>query len=290
MSKLGNGQASALLERPLTARSVILSLLLGRQPPRASAALLVRWCELFGVSDNATRVALSRMAERGEVVVQPGRPGRSGGRGATYQLAGRMLRRQAEQTAALDPPAPHSEWSGRWHLVVVDATRRSAADRSALRESLRGAHFAEVREGVWTRPDNLAVPDDPSVRDHTHRWLAVPATVSAHELTERLFAVGARAERGTLLLDALEQATGSVKTEHPAEMLPAAFIAGAASLQHIRRDPLLPAELLPREWPGDALRRQYRRYERAFSEAVGRWYQSLEAAGNQRGAGDVQPS
>ena len=29
-----------------------------------------------------------------------------------------------------------------------------------------------------------------------------------------------------------------------------AFLAGAAALRHVRADPLLPAELLPADWPG----------------------------------------
>ena len=76
----GEDDAADLLERPLTARSVVLSLLLGRHPPRAPVALLVRWCAMFGISTTATRVALSRMVERGELTATD----------ATYELAGRL--------------------------------------------------------------------------------------------------------------------------------------------------------------------------------------------------------
>ena len=81
----------ALLERPLSARSVMASLLLGRTPPAAPVADLVRWCALFGISENAARVALSRMVERGELTVDD----------STYALAGRLLERQVEQDSAL---------------------------------------------------------------------------------------------------------------------------------------------------------------------------------------------
>jgi len=46
----GAPEAGPLLERPLSARSVIASLLLRTRPPRMSGARLVQWCGLFGVS------------------------------------------------------------------------------------------------------------------------------------------------------------------------------------------------------------------------------------------------
>ena len=51
-----------------------------------------------------------------------------------------------------------------------------------------------------------------------------------------------------------------------------AFLAGAAALRHIRADPLLPEALLPRSWPGRALRDGYRTYEREFDAVVRAWF------------------
>ena len=56
MSQHRNGE-SALLERPLTARSIIASLLLGMHPPRLASSRPVRWCSLFGISEGTARVA-----------------------------------------------------------------------------------------------------------------------------------------------------------------------------------------------------------------------------------------
>jgi phenylacetic acid degradation operon negative regulatory protein len=46
---------------------------------------------------------------------------------------------------------------------------------------------------------------------------------------------------------------------------------GAAAAQYLRRDPVLPAELLPVRWPGEDLRRAYAAYRRAFGPAVADW-------------------
>jgi phenylacetic acid degradation operon negative regulatory protein len=58
--------------RPFTARSVILSVLLGTEPPRLPVGLLVGTTELFGITDNTTRTALSRMSSAGEVRADDG--------------------------------------------------------------------------------------------------------------------------------------------------------------------------------------------------------------------------
>ena len=58
----------------------------------------------------------------------------------------------------------------------------------------------------------------------------------------------------------------------PSDLAPA-FALGAAALQQIRRDPLLPPELAGEDWPGVALRAAYQRYRAAFSAAVAAWFE-----------------
>src|SRR3954447_13693591 len=132
-----------LLERPLSARSVMASLLLGRRPPEAPVADLVRWCELFGIAEGTARVALHRMTVKGEIEARDG----------VYRLAGRLAGRQVRQETSLAPRV--REWRGDWRVAVVVATRRDAPTRAGLRDAMRRLHFGERREGVWMRPDNL---------------------------------------------------------------------------------------------------------------------------------------
>ena len=54
-------------ERPLSARSVVASTLLGMRPPRLPTQILVRSGALFGIAEGTTRVALSRMVAAGEL-------------------------------------------------------------------------------------------------------------------------------------------------------------------------------------------------------------------------------
>jgi phenylacetic acid degradation operon negative regulatory protein len=43
------------------------------------------------------------------------------------------------------------------------------------------------------------------------------------------------------------------------------FVLAASVLRHMQADPLLPAELLPDDWPGTALRTEYDGYARVFA-------------------------
>ena len=147
--------------RPLNARSVILSTLLGTEPPRMAVAQLLRATALFGISDGTVRTALSRMVGKGELRVD----------GATYELAGPLLTRRTRQDDSRR--AERVEWSGRWRLAVVAGEPRAASERGALRGAMATLRMAELREGVWTRPDNLPAdraPTATSVVDGQCAW------------------------------------------------------------------------------------------------------------------------
>jgi phenylacetic acid degradation operon negative regulatory protein len=243
-------------ERPLTARSVVASLLLGTDPPRLPARLLARSGELFGISDGTTRVALSRMVAAGELTADDGE----------YALAGHLLVRRARQTASR--AARVRKWSGDWLMAIVVADRRAAADRAALRRSLTARRLAELREGVWTRPDNIDVdragahptavtwmtaqPDDPNAIVAS-AWDLREWAGRAAELRRRMRPLRARLER------------------HDTEALADGFVLSASVLRHLQADPLLPDELLPRSWPGAALRADYDRYDKAYRAVLGDW-------------------
>jgi phenylacetic acid degradation operon negative regulatory protein len=45
-------------------------------------------------------------------------------------------------------------------------------------------------------------------------------------------------------------------------------------LRHLAADPLLPAPLLPADWPGDELRRVYAGWDRAYRSVLAVWHRS----------------
>lgn len=239
--------------RPLTARSVLASTLLGVDPPVLPVRRLVATAGLFGISEGSARTALSRMAAAGEVVAEDGR----------YRLTGRLLERQRRQQTGRRP-ASARRWRGDWLLALVVADRRSAADRAELRAALGGARLAEWREGVWTRPDNLGRPRlPPAIATHVEWARAIP------DVPPRLWDLEEWADRARRLLARLE----STPLEDPSALAPG-FVLSAAVLRHLAADPLLPPELLPREWPGDDLRRTYDGWDHAWRALLADWHRS----------------
>jgi len=224
--------------RPLNARSVILSTLLGTHPPRRTAGELVRAGELFGISEGAIRVALSRLLAAGDLVREDG----------TYRLSERLCERQARQDESRAPSV--RPWDGDWELVAVDASPRPAAERLAFRAQMRALRIAELREGLWLRPANLEREIPAAVLSRCRLFYGRPASDPA-ALARSLWDLDAWAARARRLVAAIERAHG------PAE----AFIVSAATIRHLLADPVLPAELLPAEWPGRALREAHEHLE-----------------------------
>ena len=252
---MSNGPA-----RPLTARSIIASTLLGTHPPRMSVGVLVRSCALFGVRENAARVALTRMVAAGELTTDNGR----------YALVGRLRDRQLRQDRSRRGIDPGASWDGTWRLAVVTREARSPIERADLRLSLAQHRFAEWREGLWTRPDNLDETGD----QHAGCTL-VPGALppGPKELAERLFATGAWAKRARSLVDDIDRMQRRLQPGD-SQSLAEAFVLNATVLRHLQADALLPGELLPSRWPGERLRQRFERFDTGFLSV---WRDHLQA-------------
>ncbi|MER8224470.1 PaaX family transcriptional regulator C-terminal domain-containing protein [Streptomyces sp. NPDC094143] len=233
----------ALDLRPLSARSVVLSLLLGTHPPELPVRELVRLVEGFGVGGSTLRAALSRMVTAGDLRRTD----------AGYRLSDRLLQRQRRQDDAVRPRT--RAWDGGWEMVVITATGRGPAERAELRTRLTGLRLAELREGVWLRPANLtrALPGDlDRVAEH---YTARPGR-PAPELAGSLWPLDTWSATARTLLAHIARAP------RPADRL----IAYAAVVRHLLADPVLPPALLPADWPGPDLRAAYTAYQ---AELVG---------------------
>ena len=247
----------------LNARSVVLSTLLGTEPPRMSVDRLLRVTDLFELSRGAVRTALTRMVARGEVVTDG-----SGG----YSLAGALLDRQARQRQSRG--ADQMEWSGAWRMAIVTADSRSAGERAELRQAMARLRLAEQREGVWLRPDNLPadrLPDTKSVVDAQCVWCSAHPELDDAELASALWDLDGwwhRAAELRRLMGGLVERLEATDTSALAE----GFVVSADVLRHFQADPLLPRELVGREWPGARLRADYDRYDRAYRRVLREWF------------------
>ncbi len=241
----------------MTARSVLASALLGEHPPELPVAHLVHLAGLFGINENRARVALSRMVQGGEVETD------GSGR---YRLTGHLLDRQDRQVQSLTGET--RGWGGAWRMVVVTTTGLAAEDRSARRKRLTRARLAEQREGVWLRPDNIALVPDPAGDAEVGLYTATPDGDPA-ALARTLWDLGAWMRVAGDLLDEL----AAQPTEGPDDLAPG-FVLSASVLRHLQADPLLPAQLLPDTWPGAELRHTYDAWDRGYRQVLGAWARS----------------
>ena len=217
----------------LPARSVVLSVLLGAHPAWSTAAELLRLTSDFGIREPTLRVALTRMVGGGDLVRSED----------GYRLSDRLLARQRRQDDALNPAT--RDWNGDWITVVITAVGTEARTRAALRTALMDHRFGELREGMWLRPDNLD-GQLPAIADGRVRVLRTRDD-NPEDLACQLWDLAAWSTTGHRLLREMTAATD----------VPDQFIVAAAMVRHLLVDPVLPAGLLPADWPADGLRAVY---------------------------------
>ena len=220
----------------MTARSVVLSVLLGAHPAWATAADLITLTGDFGIRESTVRVALTRMVGAGDLVRSED----------GYRLSDRLLIRQRRQDDAINPRL-HT-WHGGWTTVVITSVGTDARTRAALRNTLHDKRFAELREGVWMRPDNVAV----DLGDDVVERVRILQARDEHpeDLARQLWDLSGWAAEGHHLLTGMAQAGD----------IPGRFVLAASMVRHLLTDPVLPGELLPADWPGAQLRTAYQNF------------------------------
>lgn len=238
---------------PLTARQVALNVLLGVQPPELPVSSLVKIGTLFGVAERTTRVALTRMVADGDLAAHNG----------VYRLTQRLTRRRAVLDEVRWPAV--RDWDGTWEMAVVVTTSRPAADRTALRRFMTECRMAELREGVWMRPYNLARSLD-GAADQCRFFTTRPDDPA--ELAASLWDLSAWAEEARRLRVLLD----------PDIDLAEAFMLASEVMRHLLIDPRLPEDLQPPGWPADDLQRRYVEFEATVAERVRRYGEARSSA------------
>jgi phenylacetic acid degradation operon negative regulatory protein len=183
---------------------------------------------------------------------------------ALVAFGGRAFRAHAQDTAAA--PA----WDGGWHLVAfaIPEARRTARD--ALRDQLGQLGGAAIHNGLYVSAhpwdkDVMGTAAHLGVTEHVTlartEHLSVGGVSDPRDLAARLWSVDEVAARYRDFVDrwapARDHLTAMqghrVPLPDPA-FLPAALAMALAYRSCLDADPLLPAELLPRPWPGRAAR------------------------------------
>jgi phenylacetic acid degradation operon negative regulatory protein len=257
---------------PPTARSLILDLLLTLRAGSAMPiAALVEAAALFGIGDNAVRVAVARLRASGRIVRDERGRYRSGERA---QAVGRRVRTWRDLANRTRP------WRGEWVGVHTGPTGRAEHRRRG--RALRLVGFARLRTGLWLRPDNL--PERIGTLRHELRALGLPAAdlvVGLHELDEateararRLWNVEALRRGYRRSLNDLRASSARLPRLSTEAAMVESFMLGGRVVRELVLDPLLPDEICPAD-ERRALVERLRDYDRAgrlaWSGLLQRW-------------------
>lgn len=224
----------------LTARGVILSLLVSNHPERPTPAQVVRAAGAFGIKESAARVALTRMVASGDLTRTP----------AGFRLSEPLLERR--QRVLHEVEQETHQWNGEWEIVVVTGTGREPGERASLRTRLSRLRLAELREGVWLRPANLTRPLD--LRDEPVEVMSGKPGREAGELLASLWDLPAWESDSRRLLELMDLAVSPVDR----------FTVATAIVRHLLADPVLPQELRPDPWSADRVHAAWRAYQEEF--------------------------
>ena len=240
--------------RPLNARSLVLSVLLGLPTSRMPASSTGRLAELFDIAPGTMRTAISRMLAAGELTSVDG----------GYQLAGSLVERKAAQDIGRRPAG--DAWDGTWWVVTVTSPSRDLAARRDFRTAMANARMGELRPDTWMRPANLAGPRADV------GTIVVRGPVDGEDgatLAARLWDLEGIARQCAALRDAVDRDVDRLSGEVDGDVAGGIMLA-AAVVHFLRAEPLLPAALTPDGWAADDLRDRYAAFDRALGRALRR--------------------
>jgi phenylacetic acid degradation operon negative regulatory protein len=218
----------------------------GRVRLRGLVALL----DCFGIPETTTRVAAARLRKEGWLAAD------RDGREAVYSLTEEAWQILDEERARIFQRAA-DPWDGQWHMVIYQVPETERALREQLRRRLAWLGFGPLSPSIWLSPHDRAkqVADDfagyPAARLDTFRSRSA-GNEADRDIAARAWDLAAldRDYR-----DLLARYSPRLPAYRAGELDDAAALVERMRLvydyQHFPlRDPDLPAELLPDDWPG----------------------------------------
>jgi phenylacetic acid degradation operon negative regulatory protein len=238
-------------QRPLRAGSLIVTLFGDALLPRGGAITLGSLIQLatpFGIKERLVRTAAARLAQDGWLET------RRLGKRSEYRLTAGGRERFAEATQRIYGPAP--AWSGRWTLLVLPPL--AADSRATLRRELVWLGFGEISGGVYAHAEmsregvRRALAPFAAARVSLVFEATLSGEASPAQLVERGWNLKELAQgyrRFVARFEPALEAAGRAPVEPETGFVLRTLLIHDYRRLHLR-DPLLPARLLPTDWPG----------------------------------------
>jgi phenylacetic acid degradation operon negative regulatory protein len=233
---------------------------------------LIRLLAPLGLNERLVRTGVLRLVRDGWLVAQPiGRRSYYGlteaGRGAVHGAQSRRF------YAVASPP-----WDGRWLVVLAGLGGVDARRRAALKRELLWLGFGTLAPGAYAhpRPDRAALDRALAVLGLADKVQLLHAQAERrHDLLRRAWNLDALAAQYRRFLDIFRPLRHAMDSTRSAADPETAFVLRMLAIHEFRRlvlrDPDLPAELLPADWPGAAARVLCRNLYRTVERAAERY-------------------
>lgn len=253
---IGRWLARTLAADPPRAKSLLVTVWGDSLAPHGGAAWLgdlIRLLAPFGINERLVRTSVFRLARDGWLA------GTSHGRVSRYRLTRDGARRFDDAYRRIYE-RPADDWRGQWELVLADGL--AATRRAALRRELAWAGYGELAANVFLRPHDparapAAALAGPAVARHVVAMLAAdlpgaPALAAVPARAWNLDALAADYRRFLQRFGAVIERFAADGAHDPAQCFMVRTLLIHAYRRVLLRDPLLPAALLPLDWPGAA--------------------------------------
>jgi phenylacetic acid degradation operon negative regulatory protein len=253
-----------LLKRePSRTGSIVITVFGDAIVPRGGSVWLGTLLEFFRtieIDSGVVRTAMSRLAADGWLERQ------RVGRNSFYRLVKKGRQTFDAATKHIYDPQV-SDWTGRFELLLIG----NGEDRDASREALKNAGFGSPLPGVWIAPSGVPIPEEAA---HAIRLEVSAEDDSGRRLLSESWPLDRTADAYLKFMKIFEPLRGWIDRREPLADVDA-FTARILLIHYYRRvvlrDPLLPAALLPRDWPGRAARQLCGEIYRGLLPASERW-------------------
>ncbi|QRG09355.1 phenylacetic acid degradation operon negative regulatory protein PaaX [Xanthobacter dioxanivorans] len=194
------------------------------------------------IADGVVRTAMSRLAADGWLTRT------RVGRNSFYRLADKgreTFARATEHIYSHRPP----EWRGHFEMLLVEPSAREG-----LRAALEAAGFGVPLPGVFIAPAGTAVPEEAGAGLRLDVSGAQEAQQALAARAWRLEETADAYRSFIAVFDPLDAALGTEEALSDLEAMVARVLLIHEYRRIVLRDPILPAAILPADWPGAAAR------------------------------------
>jgi phenylacetic acid degradation operon negative regulatory protein len=236
---------------------------------------LLALLDMLDVTERAARTTLSRMSRNGWLTT------RKEGRRSQYSLTPRgwALLKQGEQRI-FEPP--FDNWSGMWHIVVYSLPENKRRLRHALRQRLAYLGFGPLAAGTWITPhDRLTevknLCSELGVQAYVEIFSGVHLGSSPdQELIQRCWDLPDLEAQYRDFITRFDAEYRKTQKQEKEKLSPkVSFVRRFWLMHHFqafpRKDPNLPAALLPPDWIGFKARQLFDDYHNTLESPANKF-------------------